>query len=64
MKLRWPEHVILLRSNHETIEVINTDNVASTSHQQHFAEVVKMTSFLNFASFCQKLCYQLLCFFT
>ncbi|VDK88998.1 unnamed protein product [Litomosoides sigmodontis] len=39
MKLRWPEHVILLRSSHETMEVINTDEVPSTSRQQHFAEV-------------------------
>ncbi|KAL3982803.1 hypothetical protein ACH3XW_48590 [Acanthocheilonema viteae] len=39
MKLRWPEDVILLRSNHETMEAINTDDVPSTSHQHHFAEV-------------------------
>ncbi|VBB27208.1 unnamed protein product [Acanthocheilonema viteae] len=42
MKLRWPEDVILLRSNHETMEAINTDDVPSTSHQHHFAEVVKI----------------------
>ncbi|CAG9532634.1 unnamed protein product [Cercopithifilaria johnstoni] len=39
MKLRWPEDVILLRSNHETMEAIDTNDMPSTSHQQHFAEV-------------------------
>uniref|UniRef100_A0A0R3RW95 protein-serine/threonine phosphatase n=1 Tax=Elaeophora elaphi TaxID=1147741 RepID=A0A0R3RW95_9BILA len=39
MKLRWPDDLILLRNNHETIEGINTEVVPSISHQLTFAEV-------------------------
>uniref|UniRef100_A0A1I7W0S5 protein-serine/threonine phosphatase n=1 Tax=Loa loa TaxID=7209 RepID=A0A1I7W0S5_LOALO len=39
MKLRWPQHLFLLRSNYETVEAMKADNVPTTSHQNLFAEL-------------------------
>ncbi|VDO32993.1 unnamed protein product [Brugia timori] len=64
MKLRWPEDVVLLRSNHGTMELMNASNIPITSRQNLFSELIKMTHFFLFTIFCQKMWYQLLYFRT